>query len=233
MAPAHAMLACLGGGVLAAHAVPALAQPLPRIGDLLGVERRVPGPAAVALTFDDGPHPQATEQVLEVLRARRATATFFLVGEQAVRHGGAAAEVAAAGHAIGVHGFRHRNLLRLTPAQTVDDLRRGRAAVAEATGLDPWVYRPPYGVLSGGALREARRRRWRVVLWSRWGRDWRADATAGSVCTLVVAGLAGRDVVLLHDADHYAAAGSWRATVGALPRILDAIQDAGLVTVRL
>ena len=68
-------------------------------------------------------------------------------------------------------------------------------------------------------------RRW---LWSRWGRDWRADATPASVARLAGEGLRGGDVVLLHDADHYSARGCWRSTVGALPRILEAAAAAGL-----
>ena len=68
-----------------------------------------------------------------------------------------------------------------------------------------------------------------ALLWSRWGRDWRAAATPQSVTEdLVGHGLTGGDILLLHDAEHYAAPGSWHATVGALPRVLDAIGHAGL-----
>lgn len=182
----------------------------------------------VALTFDDGPHWHGTPAVLDTLRDARATATFFLVGEQVERRPALAAEIADAGHEVGVHCQRHRNLLRLTPGQVADDLRRAHDRIAEATGREPRLYRPPYGVLSAAALATARRHGWEPVLWSRWGRDWRARATAESVAAEAAAGLTGGEVVLLHDADYYSAPGSWRTTAAALPRVLDAIATAGL-----
>jgi peptidoglycan/xylan/chitin deacetylase (PgdA/CDA1 family) len=183
----------------------------------------------VALTFDDGPHPRGTPAILETLRARGAVATFFLVGEQVQREPGLAREIVAEGHTVALHCHRHRNLLALTPHQGHDDCRRALAAIAEATGQEPRHYRPPYGALSAAGLRLARREGWETVLWSRWGRDWRAAATGETVAAdLLGRGLAGGDILLLHDADHYAAPGSWRATAAALPRVLDAVAQAGL-----
>jgi hypothetical protein len=80
------------------------------------------------------------------------------------------------------------------------------------------------------ALAEVRRRGWAPLLWSRWGRDWRARATPAGVAAEVTRDLAAGDVLLLHDADDYSAPGSWRTTVAALPAILDAIGAAGLGT---
>src|SRR5205807_4475944 len=112
------------------------------------------------------------QAVLEILRDAKATATFFLVGEQVARRPGVAAEIAAAGHEIGVHCHRHRSLLRLTPQQVRDDLDRAHDLIAEATGREPRLYRPPYGVLNAAALAIARRRGWQTVLWARDGHDW-------------------------------------------------------------
>ena len=128
----------------------------------------------MALTFDDGPHPQGTPAVLEILRERGATATFFLAGEQVVRRPALAAEIVAAGHRVELHCYRHRNLLRLGVRQFLDDAERGRAAIEEASGQAIADYRPPYGIFSAATLRAVRRRGWRPVLWSRWGRDWDA-----------------------------------------------------------
>jgi len=176
------------------------------------------------LTFDDGPHAQGTPAVLEPLREAGVRATFFLVGEQVERWPELAAEIAAAGHEVALHCHRHRCLLRLTPRQVRDDLRRAQAVIAEATGQLPRRYRPPYGIFNAAALALARARGWEPLLWSKDGRDWHRRATAKSIAAHAADGLRGGDVILLHDADHYSAPGSWRQTVAALPRILDAIE---------
>jgi peptidoglycan-N-acetylglucosamine deacetylase len=213
---------------LAAHAGPALAQCSAPLRRLLGVRARLHDPGAVALTFDDGPHPRATPAVLEILRAGGVHATFFLVGEQVRLNPALAGEIVAAGHRVGVHCDRHRNLLRLTPGQVRTDLDRAEDTLGAATGRALDLYRPPYGVLTGAALSQAALRGWEPVLWSRWGRDWRAAATAASVAADAADDLRGGEIVLLHDADDYGAGGCWTATTGALPQILARIAAGGL-----
>src|SRR3954469_25405599 len=173
-----ALGAAAGGAVPAAPALCAVVEPARM---LLGVRSRIDDRAAVAVTFDDGPHPRGTPATLEVLRGANAVATFFLVGEQVRRRPALACEIVAAGHAVGVHADRHRNLLWLTPGRGRANLARAEATIADAIGTVAPVYRPPYGVLSAAGIRHARARRWEIVLWSRWGRDWRAAATPASV----------------------------------------------------
>jgi peptidoglycan/xylan/chitin deacetylase (PgdA/CDA1 family) len=187
------------------------------------------GASGVALTFDDGPHPQGTPAVLELLRAAAVPATFFLVGEQVERQRSLAAEVAAEGHGIAIHCRRHRNLLRLTRAQIRDDLDRAEEAIHAATGRAPLLHRPPYGIYSWQALSLVRRRGWQPLLWSRWGRDWSARATPETIARMVTRDASGGDVLLLHDSDAYSAEGSWRQTVRALPRVLDELARQGLL----
>jgi peptidoglycan-N-acetylglucosamine deacetylase len=207
--------------------VPALAAHVPALANAYDVDRRFDS-HNVALTFDDGPHLEGTPAVLEVLAAHRATATFFLVGEQVRRNPSLAREIVAAGHGIGLHCERHRNLLRLTPAQTRGDIERAEQAIGEATGIAPALYRPPYGVLNAAALRLARKRGWRTLLWSHWGRDWERRATPESIAARVTEGVGPGAVLLLHDADDYSAPGSWRRTVQALPRVLAALAEREL-----
>jgi peptidoglycan-N-acetylglucosamine deacetylase len=220
-----------GVGVAAgvtAHFGPALSPVAPRIAGTLGVPLRLEREDAVALTFDDGPHAQGTPATLEALSRARARGTFFLVGEQVAREPALAREIVAAGHEVALHGQRHRNQLRLTPGGIADDLRRGAAAIEDATGRRPALYRPPYGIFSGAGLAVVRRQGRTPLLWSRWGRDWTRRATPESIAALATANLRGGDVVLLHDADHYSVAGSWRQTVAALPRILEAADERRL-----
>ncbi|HLI61267.1 MAG TPA: polysaccharide deacetylase family protein [Solirubrobacteraceae bacterium] len=229
-----APLSGLLGAAAVVQCAPASASHVPAVCELLSLRRRLaPGPA-VALTFDDGPHAEGTAQVLALLERHGARATFFLVGEQVRRLPSLAREIADAGHGIGLHGNTHRCELRLTPAALAEDRARGLEAIHAATGVVPSIHRPPYGAASGPGIVLARRAGLQTILWSRWGRDWRAAATAESVVGDVTRrGPLERDIVLLHDADHYAAPGSFRATVGALPRILERCAEQRLATVAL
>jgi peptidoglycan/xylan/chitin deacetylase (PgdA/CDA1 family) len=203
--------------------VPALAAHVPRLASAYGIECRLASPDRVALTFDDGPHAEGTPAVLDELQRRGASATFFLVGEQVAQRPALAREIVDAGHEVAVHGYRHSLLLRRRVHELADDLDRAVAAIADATGIAPALYRPPYGVFSSGALAHVRARGWRPLLWSTWGRDWERRATARSIARRATAGLRAGDVVLLHDSDAYSSVGSWSRTAAALPFVLDAV----------
>ena len=218
----------LAGAGLLGYMLPALAGAWPALRGPLGVEDHTASGRGFALTFDDGPHAEGTPAVLDVLAQRGVSATFFLVGEQVLRDPGLARALADAGHGIGLHCHRHRNLLRLGPGQVREDIRRAHDAIETATGVSPVLYRPPYGILNAAALGLARRRGWRTLLWSHWGRDWEARASADSIAALVTDDAGEGSVLLLHDADDYSAPGSWRATAAALPRVLDTLAERGL-----
>jgi peptidoglycan/xylan/chitin deacetylase (PgdA/CDA1 family) len=218
----------LAGAAAAVWFGPAAAPVVRPVAAAFQIPRKLPPGSGVALTFDDGPHRHGTPAVLDALDARRVVATFFLVGEQVERHRTLAAEIVAAGHLIGVHGYRHTLLLRRSPQTVRDDFRRARDVIGSVTSTDPGLYRPPYGVFSGPALLLVRRFGWRPLLWSRWGKDWEAGATPEGIAARVTRGLGDGDVVLLHDADHYSSRDSWRRTVSALPIVFEAAAKAGL-----
>jgi peptidoglycan/xylan/chitin deacetylase (PgdA/CDA1 family) len=218
----------------AAWSAPALAPVVPAVSDALGVPRRLPpGARGVALTFDDGPHPEATPALLDLLGETGARATFFLIGEQVERWPDIALRIAREGHGIALHGYRHRNLLRLPPRTLADDVQRGAHVIEQATGIAPALYRPPYGIFTAAGLRLARQIGCEPWLWTRDGRDWRAKATAESIARRVTRRLRGGDVLLLHDSDAYSAPGSWQRTARALPLVLDELGQRGLRPVRL
>jgi peptidoglycan-N-acetylglucosamine deacetylase len=212
----------------AAWWTPALAPIVPAVADALGLPRRIDDPVGVALTFDDGPHPEGTPAVLEALDALDAQATFFLCGEQVERNPSLAAEIVAAGHTSAIHGYRHRNMLRLAPSTFVEDLERGIAAIEDAVGLRPELYRPPYGIFSYPGMVETKARGLRSLLWSRWGHDWRAARSGAEIAAEVTRDLDAGEVLLFHDADHYSEPGCWRGTVAALPMVVERIRSAGL-----
>ena len=139
---------------------------MPRLAQRLGIERTV-APGAVALYLDDGPHPEATPAVLELLARHGATATFFLVGEQVERRPELARAIHEAGHEIALHGYRHQ----LLPAGRVTHSRpisHARAVIADATGaarVSPAAVRR----LQLGRADLVRALGWRPILWSAWG----------------------------------------------------------------
>lgn len=229
--------AVLGAGLLsyllpaltgAGYAVPMLARPAAALSRALGVESSTSDGKGCALTFDDGPHLAGTPAMLEILASAGVKATFFLVGEQVRANPTLAAEIVAAGHLVGLHCDRHRNLIRLSPRQVHADIARAQESIASATGCVPQLYRPPYGILNAAALLHARRCGWRTLLWTQWGRDWEAAATPQSIAAQLTFGLREGSVLLLHDADHYCAHGSWRRTAAALPAVLYAVRERGL-----
>lgn len=211
-------------GAAGAWCAPAAAPLFPPLARLFSIPMRVP--RGIALTFDDGPHAEGTPEVLAQLDRAGVKATFYLVGEQVERRPSLAAEIAAAGHEVGIHGYRHTLLLRRSPSALRDDLDRAEALIGEATGARSLSYRPPYGVFSLAGLRLARER-WKPLLWSHWGRDWEERATPSSITALATRGLGAGAVILLHDSDAYSAAASWRQTVAALPAVLEAAAATG------
>jgi peptidoglycan/xylan/chitin deacetylase (PgdA/CDA1 family) len=216
---------------MAGYLTPALAFYSSRLRKALDVEDRTAAGTGWAITFDDGPHAQGTPAVLKVLAQRGAHATFFLVGEQVLRNPALAAEIAARGHAIGLHCHRHRNLLRLAPRQAREDHARALATIEDAIGVSPKLYRPPYGILNAAALRSARAAGMRTLLWSHWGRDWEARATPQSILSRLTDGAGEGAVLLLHDADDYGSPGCWQATAQALPLVLDVLEQRGMQAV--
>ena len=225
-----------GTGVLAAgvlfHAGPAALAASPA-GHLVAVHKRLRDRTHVALTFDDGPQPDSLEQFLQVLETERAPATFFVVGERAASNPDLVKHLRDAGHTVANHGFAHRNHLFHGPRSIAADIEHGAATIAGITRERPTLYRPPYGIVAGATRVAAWRAHQRVVLWSRWGRDWRVRATSHSIATDATNGLRGGDIVLLHDADYYGSPVSWRNTLAALPRIIEHIRALGLEPVRI
>lgn len=185
----------------------------------------------VALTFDDGPHPEGTPAVLEVLARTGARATFFVIGEQVRRRPEMLARTVKAGHAVALHGYRHRLQPRLSAAAVAEDLARGVAAIEDAIGITPAWHRPPFGIYSPAGLRAARAAGLEPLLWSRWGRDWRKWTTPGAIAARATRSVIGGDVILLHDADFYSAHNSHRRTVDAVQLITTELRRRRLDTV--
>jgi peptidoglycan/xylan/chitin deacetylase (PgdA/CDA1 family) len=181
----------------------------------------------LALTFDDGPDPQGTPRVLDMLDRLGWKATFFMLGAQVVRYPDVAARVAESGHEVAVHGFSHRNHLARGLRDVDRDVSRATQMITDVTGQRPGWFRPPYGVLTAGSLVAARRAALRPVLWSAWGQDWQ-ETTPDPVARVLARQLCPGGTVLLHDSDCTAAvADSWRSAVAVLPWLAQAADQLG------
>ncbi len=218
-------------GMLAYLSLILVATLVPRLEVFGDVLWRVPNASGrVALTFDDGPNPETTPRVLDLLRERRQRATFFVIGRKAEAHPELLRKMADEGHAIGVHGFDHDRLYSFwRPALVTADIERCISIVARATGRRPELFRPPIGQASPRTFAGAKKAGVEVVGWSVRGRDGLAGARAERVSERVERGLRAGAIVLLHDAaerDDYRP-----ASLEALPRILEALEERGLRSV--
>jgi peptidoglycan-N-acetylglucosamine deacetylase len=189
------------------------------------------GAKGVALTFDDGPHPQHTRSVLDLLDQAGAKATFFVIGEKGQRHPEILREIVARGHLLGVHGDHHDRLLAFRSLAYVRaDLARATEALTAVAGQRPRLYRPAVGQTNPRIAQAAKELGLTLVGWSVRARDG-IKSDPDSVVARVVPRLRDRAIVLLHDAaerdDREPAAPA------ALPRILEAMRERGLRAVRV
>jgi peptidoglycan/xylan/chitin deacetylase (PgdA/CDA1 family) len=189
---------------------------------LPGLERVATG---AALTFDDGPDPDATPAVLDALDHAGARATFFMVGEQVQAHPALAREVAERGHDVQAHCFDHES--HRTLADPRADLDRTLAAIEATTGVRPSMQRPPYGRFSAASHAACLDAGLQPVYWSAWGEDWE-DLAADRIADFVTRDLSPGVVILLHDSPRYGHRSSARATAAALPLIVAAMAEHGL-----
>ena len=148
-----------------------------------------------------------------MLARRGVRATFFLVGEQVLRNPSIPAEILAAGHAIGLHCHRHRNLLRLSPWQVREDLRAHKRRSRMPPASSPMLYRPPYGMLNATRCALRGKRGDARCCGPTGDATGKQRATPESIAARLTDGVEEGSILLLHDADDYSAPGSWRRTV--------------------
>jgi peptidoglycan/xylan/chitin deacetylase (PgdA/CDA1 family) len=154
----------------------------------------------LALTFDDGPHPEFTPRLLDALNAADISATFFVVGEQAARHSNILRRIADDGHELGNHTWSHSKPRETSAWQLIDEVRCTQDLIESATGRECRLFRPPKGELTLRKLLALRRERQTVVLWNHDTKDYRMSEVSDEI----VAWCCGYqpafgDIVLMHD----------------------------------
>ncbi|MDN5861887.1 MAG: polysaccharide deacetylase family protein [Salinisphaera sp.] len=188
---------------------------------------------AVALSFDDGPDPLVTPQVLDALAACGARATFFVIGRSLAKHPGLARRMVAEGHALGNHSWQHSRLQNFRFRRWHrEEIARCEKAIAAVAGEDRFrLYRPPVGLKIGELCRELWHQRLTLVAWSLHSRDTRA-ASPQQIAERVLARVRGGDIVLLHDG-HDRPGKRRPLCADAVPLILQGLQRKGLECVTI
>ena len=173
----------------------------------------------IAVTFDDGPHPQNTPRLLDLLRARNIKATFYVIGRNVDLYPQIVRRTVAEGHEIGNHSYTHRLFTKLSDSEVRSDLTRCRDAIGRAAGVQPRTFRPPYG----GLLQRQREMLFAefgypTILWNVDPLDWKRPGPS-VVCARILSHTTAGSIVLAHDLHG--------STVDAMPATLDGLLRRG------
>lgn len=170
----------------------------------------------VSLTFDDGPNPLYTQQVLDILAKYDVKATFFLLGQEVERHPDLAKKIAEAGHVVANHSFGHPNFAEISDEEVLKEINLTQEAIVEATGITPTIYRMPYG--AGGARVVNLLPELESVIWNVDSEDWMSD-DAYMIYENVITNMLPHTVILMHD--------KHQSTVDSLDLLIPDLLDQG------
>jgi peptidoglycan/xylan/chitin deacetylase (PgdA/CDA1 family) len=204
---------------------------LPRLD--AGSAAGAPAPAAVAITIDDGPDPEVTSRVLDLLDEHDARATFFCIGERVERHPALARAIVARQHEIGNHTYRH--LMRfslLGPRGVAKEIARAQEAIGAATGEVARFFRAPAGLRNPFLEPALTRANLQLVSWTRRGFD-TVNGCAGRVLDSLTRDLQGGDILLLHDGHAARTPSGSPVILEVLPGLLRALATARLAPITL
>ncbi|QSJ15524.1 polysaccharide deacetylase family protein [Nostoc sp. UHCC 0702] len=181
-----------------------------------------PNDKVIALTFDDGPGPKNTVQVLEILKKNHIKATFFMIGQMVQYYPQIAKQVAADGDVIGNHTWHHW-YRRMDATTAASEINRTADIIYKTTGVKTTLFRPPGGFLHNGLADYAKSQKYAVIMWSEMSGDAERHSpqVPGMVKNVLEAAKPGA-IVLLHDGG-----GNRSRTVKALPQIIDGLKAQG------
>lgn len=169
----------------------------------------------IALTFDDGPHPIYTPQMLELLKEEQVPATFFLLGENVELYGDVVKEIAKEGHLIGNHTYHHVQVTSLSLEEACKEIQETSDLIEELTGTGTEYVRPPFGTWNE-ELEE--RLNLIPVMWSIDTKDWTTQ-NVDWIVRETVKHAEDHDIILMHD--------SYQSTVDAVKRVIEQLEAEG------
>jgi peptidoglycan/xylan/chitin deacetylase (PgdA/CDA1 family) len=183
-------------------------------------------PDELALTFDDGPNPAWTPQLLDILAAHDAHATFFLVGKFAQTESALVRRIADAGHLIGNHSWSHPNLAQISSRRIREELTRTRDTLEQLIGKSVHFFRPPYGARRPITLRIARELGMKPVTWNAMTNDWE-EPSADRIASNLIAKIEKNQQsgyatnIVLHDGSHHGLGANRGPSVHAAQQLLE------------
>ena len=184
----------------------------------------------VALTFDDGPSPKFTPKLLEVLKANKAPATFFVVGNRLKKNSKIARQAYLDGHLVANHSWSHPNFNLRTPVQINKEMKKTSELIEKTTGEKPVLMRPPYGIDPKKVHVQASKNSMTVALWQIDTEDWRTGRSAKGISSTALKHLRKNklNVILMHDGLRNSG-----KTIKAVPKIISGARDRGYCLVRM
>jgi len=184
------------------------------------------GSRLLALTYDDGPNDPYTWRTMEVLERHGVKATFFLLGQFVRQKPDIARALVEAGHAIGSHSWDHPNLIFTSRAEVRRQLERTQKTIFDATGVEPKIFRPPFGGRRPASLRAVRALGLEPIMWNVTCYDWRAKS-AETIVNHAQRQIRGGDVILLHDGGYRRMGADRSRSVDASAQILTRYRRQG------
>ncbi len=183
---------------------------------------RTPKPA-VCLTFDDGPDPRVTPELLDLLARHQVRATFFLIGERVDRHPELVRRISQQGHGIGNHSYTHPRLLGKSQRTVLQEMCATDRAIHRAAAVATALFRPPHGLFGKNLVKVCRATGKKMVLWSVSTRDYQTDVTTADIRDRLLRRVGPGAIVLLHDG--HANGGK---TLEALAQALPVLKERGM-----
>lgn len=179
----------------------------------------------IALTFDDGPHPTYTKQILAILKEHQIKATFYMVGKQVNRFPEIAQLVQRNGHEIGNHSYHHIDYSKIKLNQILTDIYDSQMIFYEVLNIFPETFRPPYGRIKTKHKHYIKRFFDKIVLWDIDTRDWDVHTTPNQIINDVTNKLSKNSIILMHDTN--------RNVLNSLPKLIRMAKKQGYKFVRV
>ena len=180
----------------------------------------------VALTFDDGPYPPYTDELLKILEQRQVKATFFMVAENAEKHPELVAKIAAQGHEIALHALKHRDFLKLSLAEQQKDIAAGKRILEKLSGQKITLMRPPHGFRDWAVIDTLQKNGLTAVNWSVIPRDW-TNPGVSVIVDRIMEQMHPGAIILMHDGDSPKYVASREETIQAVSVIIDKLCAEG------